>query len=102
MAEGDGASIDIETFPIDRELPETGNHLGSKRFIQFYQVKILKASTCLFQQLADGGDRTDAHSLGLDAGACRCTQGREYWPAFLDGQLFFSDHNGTSTIGDPR
>src|SRR5438132_1634476 len=94
MPECDGASVDVETLGIDRQLAETGEHLRGKRLVQLDEIDLIQRQPRDLQHLSNRWNRADAESLRLDARGRERNEARERLQAALLRERCGGDENG--------
>ena len=60
----DRAAVDVDDRGIPAEVLVDRERLGGERLIGFDKIEVLDRPACLFQRLADGGNRAGAHDRG--------------------------------------
>src|ERR1700733_841661 len=67
MAQGDGASIDVDYFRIDAGLLDDGQGLHAEGLVQFDDADIAESEAGHFEGFGNGYNRADAHDFRRDA-----------------------------------
>ncbi|MNT75049.1 hypothetical protein D3C72_2139120 [compost metagenome] len=67
MADGNAATVHIQSVRIDTKAIATVNDLARERFIQFPQTDIANLQPMPLQEFRDGRDGPDTHFLGRTA-----------------------------------
>src|SRR5579862_3356263 len=67
MAEGDGASVDIEAVAIEIQHAVAGQNLRGERLVQLNESKLVQAEVVLVREFLKRRNWTDAHGFGVDS-----------------------------------
>src|ERR1700719_1189737 len=67
VAEGDGATIDVELFAIKMQLAIAGQDLGGEGLIQFDEIEVRQVETVPLFHLANGRHRPNAHDPRINS-----------------------------------
>ena len=65
MSQGDSPSVHIDDVGVDAQLVSTCHRLGRKGFVQLHQIEIGDLQTGAGQSLLRGGNRANAHHIGV-------------------------------------
>ena len=68
MAQCDRATLAVELFPVDAQLPLDGACLRSERFVHFDEIDVVELQARRCERLPRGRNRSDSHDLGIDTG----------------------------------
>src|SRR5690606_34616689 len=100
MAQGDGASVDINPFVViwQPERARTSQHLGCKGLVDFDDAHIFQLESGPLEREARGSDRTDAHDAGLDTHYTRGYDARDRLQSLLPDGQFRSDEQGSRSV----
>src|SRR5436309_990850 len=100
MAEGDGPSVDVDPGGVELEVADAGEGLGGESLVQLYEVEVVNGQPGAFESLAGGGDRADAHAVGVDAGHGGGDNAGQGPQAHIFGGLFACEQDGRGAVVD--
>src|SRR5438270_12471207 len=70
VTDGDRAAVRVGAVVGQGQLADAWDDLRRERLIQLDRVAFLRRHAGALHELADGGDRTEAHKVGMHAGRC--------------------------------
>ncbi len=101
MTERDCAPVDVHALLTEPELADHDQALRCKRLVQLDEVEIRNRDTGALEELADRGDRADAHDLGIDACNRRADERSERLGGQLACLVLARDDEGGGAVVDP-
>ena len=102
VAEGDGASVDVNTLRVEAEFADDGESLRGKGFVEFDEADVGQGEASAAEGFGDGSDGTDAHLLGQAAGDGVGYQAAEGSKAQFMGVVGCHKNSGGCAVGDLR
>src|SRR2546423_15518960 len=66
MADRDCASVDVDSLLVEAQLSDDDKALRRERFVQLHEIQLVHRHAGTGEQLAHGGNRTNAHDARID------------------------------------
>jgi hypothetical protein len=84
MTQGNGATSSIELFPRDLKLIDGVSGLTSESLVDFPDINVFDAESCLLEGLWDSESWTNAHDFWWDTCAGKAEHSSSDWEAEFD------------------
>ena len=99
MADGDGATVDVDDVGVPAHVLVDGAGLGREGLVGLDEIEVLDLPASLLQRGARGGDGTRAHDRRIDADARPgCDAGERLQAAAAGFRLAHQQHDGGAVI----
>ena len=102
MPEGDRPAVDVQLGGVDRQLSQTGQHLGRERLVQLDEIDVVEGEPGARQRLPDRGHRSDPETLRLHAGGGVGDESGERLEPGPLGPFPRRDHDGGGAVAHLR
>src|SRR4051794_34231478 len=100
MAERDRAAVDVHALRVEPELADDHEALRRERLVQLDEIDVRDVDPGALEELAHGGDRSDAHHARVDPGNRAPRESPERLHSKLLRALLTRDHERSGPVVD--